>query len=145
MIATEPLEERLFSIPHYGRHGFDYWHQSADGRIVAGGFRDYALESEFTADESTTATIQEALESFVAGLLGRRPRIDFRWAGIFGLVPDLMPVVGPVPGRDGAWVAGGYSGHGNVLGFACGELVARAVLGETPAELVWFDPARLLA
>ena len=144
VIATEPLEELLFPVPHYGRHGFDYWHQSADGRLVAGGFRDYALESEFTADESVTATIQEALESFVAGLVGRRPRIDFRWAGIFGLVPDLMPVVGPVPGRDGAWVAGGYSGHGNVLGFACGELVARALLGETPAELAWFDPARLL-
>lgn len=145
VIATEPLEERLFPVPHYGRHGFDYWHQRADGRLVAGGFRDHALETEFTADESVTATIQEALETFVAGLVGRRPRIDFRWAGIFGLVPDLMPVVGPIPGRGGAWVAGGYSGHGNVLGFACGELVARAVLGETPAELAWFDPVRLLA
>ena len=25
---------------------------------------------------------------------------------VFGLVPDLMPVVGPVPGRDGLWAAG---------------------------------------
>ena len=33
MLATEPLEERLFPLPHYGRHGFDYWHQDADGAV----------------------------------------------------------------------------------------------------------------
>ena len=64
----------------------------------------------------TTPSIQGALEDFVADLLGREPQITHRWAGIFGLVLDFLPVVGPVPGRDGVWVAGGYSGHGNVLG-----------------------------
>ena len=54
VIATEPLPERLFEAPHYGRHGFDYWHQTEDGRIVAGGFRDVSLEQEFTADEELT-------------------------------------------------------------------------------------------
>ena len=49
----------------------------------------------------------------------------------------------PVPGRDGVWIAGGYSGHGNVLGLACGDLVARAILGERPPELELFDPSRL--
>ena len=51
VIATEPVPERLFEVPHYGRHGFDYWHQAEDGRIVAGGFRDVSLDTEFTADE----------------------------------------------------------------------------------------------
>ena len=50
-----------------------------------------------------------------------------------------------MPGRDGVWVAGGYSGHGNVLGLACGDLVARAILGEQPPELELFDPARFAA
>ena len=116
MIATEPLPERLFPMPHYGRHGFDYWHQDDDGRLLAGGFRDFDLESEFTASEETTPRIQGALDDFVEQLLGRRPEITHRWAGVFGLVPDLMPVVGRVPGREGLWTAGGYSGHGNVLG-----------------------------
>jgi glycine/D-amino acid oxidase-like deaminating enzyme len=40
------------------------------------------------------------------------------------------------------WIAGGYSGHGNALGFACGDLVARAILGERVLELDLFDPAR---
>lgn len=144
VIATEPVPELFFEIPHYGRHGFDYWHQRSDGRIVAGGFRDVSLKDEFTAEEVTTPPVQEALEDFVASLLGRPVRVDYRWAGIFGLVFDFLPVVGTVPGEHGVWVAGGYSGHGNVLGFACGRLVARAVLGERDPLLDLFEPARLL-
>jgi glycine/D-amino acid oxidase-like deaminating enzyme len=144
VIATEPIPERYFEVPHYGRHGFDYWHQTPDGRIIAGGFRDVALDSEFTADERLTVPVQAALKSFVDGLLGRELRIDYAWAGIFGMVMDFLPVVGPVPGLENVWVAGGYSGHGNVLGFACGELVARAVAGGHDPLLESFDPARLL-
>jgi gamma-glutamylputrescine oxidase len=144
MIATEPIEERLFECPHYGRHGFDYWQQTPDGRILAGGFRDFALDSEFTADEVTTPTIQGALEAFVTELVGRRVTVTHRWAGIFGLVLDFLPVVGRVPEADRVWIAGGYSGHGNVLGFMCGDLVARVLLGDVHPLLGMFDPARLL-
>ena len=144
VIATEPLEERLFEVPHYGRNGFDYWHQAKDGRLVAGGFRDIAIDQEFTADEDVTDPVQRSLERFVNDLAGRELRVDYRWAGIFGLVLDFLPVVGPVPRRDRTWVAGGYSGHGNVLGFACGRLVARAILGDRDPLLDLFEPARLL-
>ncbi len=145
VIATEPIEERLFEVPHYGRHGFDYWHQAPDGRIVAGGFRDVSLETEFTADDVTTPAVQNALDRFIESHLGRPLRVDYRWAGIFGMVFDFVPVVGRVPGRDGLWIAGGYSGHGNVLGFACGRLAARAILGDRDPLLDLFEPGRLLA
>jgi len=144
VIATEPFEEMLFEIPHYGRHGFDYWHQRPDGRIVAGGFRDVSLDTEFTADEVTTLVVQNALESFVEEHVGRPLRVDYRWAGIFGMVFDFLPVVGRVPGDERMWLAGGYSGHGNVLGFACGRLVARAILGDRDPLLDLFEPSRLL-
>ncbi len=144
IIATEPLEERYFETPHYGRHGFDYWHQTADGRLVAGGFRDVSLQDEFTADEVTTPVVQAALEEFAESLFGRKLRVDFRWAGIFGLVLDFLPVVGRVPGEEALWVAGGYSGHGNVLGFACGRLVAKALQGQPDPLLDLFEPSRLV-
>ena len=149
MLATEPVAERLFDCPHYGRHGFDYWQQLEDGRITAGGFRDFALDSEFTDSEETTATIQQALEEFLGRVAGRPLRIEQRWAGIFGLVLDFLPVVGPVPGDERTFVAGGYSGHGNVLGFMCGNLAARVLDGERlggaeAALLEAFAPARLL-
>ena len=43
------------------------------------------------------------------------------------------------------WVAAGYSGHGNVLGFASGELVARALTGDRHPILDLLDPARSIA
>jgi glycine/D-amino acid oxidase-like deaminating enzyme len=144
VIATEPVAEMLFEIPHYGRHGFDYWHQRLDGRIVAGGFRDVSLDTEFTAEEVTTPVVQDALERFVEEHVGRSLRVDYRWAGIFGMVFDFLPVVGRVPDQDGVWIAGGYSGHGNVLGFACGRLVAKALLGDEDPKLGLFEPSRLL-
>ena len=144
VVVTEPLEQRLFPCPHYARHGYDYWQQTPDRRLVAGGLRDRAPDHEYTSDEATTPLIQEALEGFVAELLGEEPEITHRWAGLFGTTADRLPLVGRVPGRDGVWVSAGYSGHGNVLGLVCGELLARAIVGEPVAELELFEPARFL-
>jgi gamma-glutamylputrescine oxidase len=144
VLVTEPLERRLFACPHYARHGYDYWQQTEDGRLVAGGFRDKAVDHEYTAEEATTPLIQGHLERFVADLLGAEPRIDHRWAGIFGTTADRLPLVGQLSRNDRVWVAAGYSGHGSVLGLVCGELVAGAILGDRAPELELFDPARLL-
>ncbi|MGH3001057.1 MAG: NAD(P)/FAD-dependent oxidoreductase [Gaiellaceae bacterium] len=142
VLATEQLPERLYERPHYARGGYDYWHQLPDGRLVIGGNRDVAFAAEETDVEETSEPVQRALDALVERLVGRRPPVTHRWAGIWGTTPDLAPLVGRVPGRESVWVAGGYSGHGNVPGLACGDLVARAILGEQPPELELFDPAR---
>jgi gamma-glutamylputrescine oxidase len=142
VVLTEPLTEQLYGRPHYARRGFDYWQQLADGRLVVGGRRDTDLEAEATSEETTTPEVQAALDGLVRELVGGRPAITHRWAGIFGMSPDELPLVGAVPGRDGVWVSRGYSGHGNVLGLACGDLVAKAILGRREPELELFDPGR---
>ena len=142
VVATEPLAERLFDYPHYARQGFDYWQQLPDGRLVLGGFRDFSIMSELTDVEKTTPVIQQALDEFLAELVGYAPPVSHRWAGIFGLTQDLLPLVGRV--GDGVWTAAGYSGHGNVLGFMCGELVSAAILGQDDALLPLLDPERLI-
>lgn len=144
VLATEPLPTLRYDRPHYARHGYDYWHQLPDRRLVIGGNRDAALADEETDVVETTELIQERLDELVEQLVGERPRVTHRWAGIWGTTPDELPLVGPVPGREAAWVAAGYSGHGNALGFACGDLVARAILGERVPELDLFDPARFV-
>jgi gamma-glutamylputrescine oxidase len=144
VVATEALPELLFERPHYARQGFDYWQQLPGGRLVAGGRRDATLDAEFTAEEVVTEPVQDALESLLRDLVGYLPAITHRWSGIFGTSPDDRPLVGPIPGRERLWVAGGYSGHGNVLGLASGELLAKAILGRREPELELFDPARLL-
>jgi len=143
VIASEPLERVIYDRPHYARQGFDYWQQLPDGRILLGGFRDVSILDELTDVEETTPAIQASLESFLHELVGQEVPVTHRWAGIFGLTQDMLPLVGPVPGRDGrVWVAAGYSGHGNVLGFACGELVADALLGRESPQLELLDPVR---
>jgi hypothetical protein len=42
------------------------------------------------------------------------------------------------------WIAAAYSGHGNVLGLACRELVGEAALGRRKPEHGLLDPARLI-
>jgi glycine/D-amino acid oxidase-like deaminating enzyme len=142
VLVTEPLPERVFGCPHYARGGYDYWQQTPEGRLVGGGRRDRTENLEYTDEEATTPLIQAELEALVTELLGTLPRIEHRWAGIFGMTKDRYPLVGRVPGRDRVWIAAGYSGHGNVLGFACGRLVADAILGRPAPILEIFNPAR---
>lgn len=142
VVATAPLRDRLFERPHYARDGYDYWQQLPDGRLVVGGWRDADLDAESTSVEATTPAIQSRIERFLREVVGTVPEITHRWAGIFGVTDDRLPLAGPWPGREGVWVACGYSGHGNALGLACGELVAKAILGRPTPELELFDPAR---
>jgi gamma-glutamylputrescine oxidase len=142
VVATAPLGRMLFPVPCYARHGLDYWHQTPDHRLVYGGHRDASLATEQTGEEGMAEPVQRAIEASLVDLLGEAPTITHLWSGIFGSTSDLLPYVGPEPGVDGVWVAGGYSGHGNVLGFLCGELVARAILGDRSPLLDLFDPAR---
>jgi glycine/D-amino acid oxidase-like deaminating enzyme len=144
VLVTEPLAERLYPLPHYGRQGHAYWQSLEDGRLLLGGFRDVDPAAEATDEEATSAGIQRALDAFLVELLGRPPQVERRWAGIFGATDDLLPLAGTLPGRDRVWVAAGYSGHGNVLGLACGEAVADAILGRQDALLPLHDPARLV-
>jgi glycine/D-amino acid oxidase-like deaminating enzyme len=141
VVVTAPLGEELYPCPHYARYGFDYWQQTPDLRLVLGGFRYTAIDEEWTASEDPTPGIQARLGAYAEELAGGPVEITRRWCGIFGMTADLLPIVGRV--RDGVWAACGYSGHGNVLGLACGELVARAILGERSPLLDVFDPDRI--
>lgn len=143
VLVTEPLAERFFRCPHYARRGFDYWQQPPNRRLVLGGRRDVGREVEWTAEEALTEPVQEGLEQLLVDLVGDAPEVTHRWAGIWGTTADELPLAGRLPDDERIWVACGYSGHGNVLGFACGELVAKAMLGRPHPQLELFDPARL--
>jgi gamma-glutamylputrescine oxidase len=144
VVATQPLEKLLYPCPHYARHGYDYWHQLPDGRLVFGGHRDSSLGTEWTDVEETTPIVQSRIDDAIAGLLGYRPVVAARWAGVWGTTRDERPLVGPLDGRPGIWVAAGYCGHGNVMGLMCGRLVARAIMGGRDPLLDLFDPGRAM-
>jgi glycine/D-amino acid oxidase-like deaminating enzyme len=59
------------------------------------------------------------------------PIVD-RWAGFVDVLPDIIPVIGPVNSVPGFFVASGFSGHGFGIGPAAGRLMADLVTGDRP-------------
>jgi glycine/D-amino acid oxidase-like deaminating enzyme len=66
-----------------------------------------------------------------------------RWAGMIDVTPDEIPVLGPVSGWDGLFLATGFSGHGFGIGPAAGYVMAQLARGEQPVvDLAPFRLAR---
>ncbi|WP_237181401.1 NAD(P)/FAD-dependent oxidoreductase [Paraburkholderia tropica] len=69
-------------------------------------------------------------------------RVARIWLGLESETADAMPMLGPIPGHDAAWVIGCvHSGY--TSGPFMGKLLAQAMLGSEP-DLPLFDPARLV-
>jgi glycine/D-amino acid oxidase-like deaminating enzyme len=120
-----------------------YYRPSDDGRVVVGGGRLEQLEHEYTDEETVTAGVQAGLDAFLAGWLGLGgARVTHRWAGIMGFSADLLPVVGELPDTPGLYVAGGYSGVGNVLGHLCGGIAADLIATGANPQAPPFDVGR---
>lgn len=72
----------------------------------------------------------------------RTARIVRCWAGIEGVFPDDLPVIGP-GSRPGAWHAFGFSGHGFQLGPISGRIMADLVTdGSTDLPIAPFAITR---
>lgn len=121
----------------------EYWHQVPDGTIVLGGCRAAAPRRDVGVwDMLPTAEVQAAIEGVFPRLFPQLGglRVAQRWAGLMAFTPDYLPVADRVPGVPAAWVTGGFCGHGMPFGMVLGALLARAIIGEAPAELA---PLRL--
>jgi glycine/D-amino acid oxidase-like deaminating enzyme len=59
-------------------------------------------------------------------------KIAERWAGLVDVTPDAVPVISPVAGVPGFFLASGFSGHGFGIGPAAGRLAADLVAGDRP-------------
>ena len=138
MLATRPTTN-VIPRPAYAHRGYRYWRQTSDGRVLVGGWRDTAVETEVGEEERTTDTIQKQLERFL-NERGIHAPITHRWAGTMGFSHDALPYVGRV--APGVFVCGGFTGHGMAFGPASAELVASLVRGGTHAEAELFDPSR---
>jgi gamma-glutamylputrescine oxidase len=134
MVATEPLPERIVDQLVYARWGYEYFQQRPDGRILAGGFGDLDGEASYTDSGDGDPRIWDRIERYLREDIGVDAPITHRWTGTVGYSEERRPFVGPVPGRPGLWVAGGYSGTGNVPGFLAGRELADMVAGRHAGE-----------
>lgn len=58
------------------------------------------------------------------------PLLDAPWMGARPCLPDLVPMVGAVPGQPGLWINTGHHHLGFTLGPVCGRLLAQLMMGE---------------
>lgn len=69
-----------------------------------------------------------------------KARVIRTWLGTDANMPDFMPIVGPLPGAEGAFVIGCIRG-GYTIGPYMGWLLAERILGREP-EMPLFDMSR---
>jgi gamma-glutamylputrescine oxidase len=127
MVATAPVADHVLDPVVYSRWGYEYFQQRPDGRLLIGGFSDLDGESSYTTVEEGSPEIWGRLGDYVRDALGLDAAITHRWVGLVGYGGDGRPYVGPVPGRAGLHVLGGYSGVGNLVGYVAGNAVAERI------------------
>lgn len=130
MLATAPMAP-LLDGPVYGRWGYDYAQQGADGRLYVGGGRDRFVDAEWTKGTEPTAGVQGWIENVATRVAGGPVDVEDRWAASVGFTPDGRPLCTRV--SDGVVAIGGYNGTGNLVGpVAARAAVAYAVDGVEP-------------
>ncbi|MFW5939422.1 MAG: NAD(P)/FAD-dependent oxidoreductase [Halolamina sp.] len=128
-------------LPIVGSVADNYIVPWGDGRIVVGATR----EDDAGFDPRLTAGgVHEVLG---AGLRLAPGLVDATLAeirvGLRPASPDGLPILGPVPNVDGAYVATGHGPTGLTLGPFSGAVIAGLVEGQEPdVDLSAFDPGR---
>jgi sarcosine oxidase subunit beta len=132
LFYSEPIAERLLEpLVVSSELGFAA-KQLGDGRLLTSDLR--AIGNPETERERWRGRVRRGF----AELLPRLELVPLPLLveGFYDVTPDHQPALGPVPGRDGLFVAAGFSGHGFMLAPAVGRLLAGLVLGDEPDELL---------
>ena len=70
-------------------------------------------------------------------------RLTRTWGGYVDMTPDFLPIIGPVKGIEGFYLATGFSGHGFAAGPIVGKLMADLIVdGTTSVDINSFRPSR---
>jgi D-amino-acid dehydrogenase len=90
--------------------------------------------AEFARPGAAPSPIQlERAEPVARQLLPLAERVDAEpWMGVRPCTPDMLPIIGRMPGQEGAWCAFGHAHQGLTLGPTTGRLLAEMMSGEAP-------------
>lgn len=123
VFLSDPIGERLLEpLVVAAERAFAAKHL-ADGRVLAS---DLSARGDEAGRESWRANIRREIER----LLPRLAHVSLPTLvhGDYDVTPDHQPILGPVPGNAGLFVAAGFSGHGFMMAPAVARRLADAVL-----------------
>lgn len=128
LLATEPLTEVQCQsiIPQNMafadmRIALDYFHLSADRRLLFGGLCTYSGKDP----KDIEAALRPNLEKVFPQLKG--VRIDYEWGGMIGIGANRMPQIGRLPDASNIFYAQAYAGHGVNATHMAAKLLAEAI------------------
>jgi sarcosine oxidase subunit beta len=130
LFFSDPIAERLLDPLVVAVDRRFAAKQLADGRVLASDL------GSTDADDGDAETMRRDVRQAAVDLF---PRFEYvalplLVRGVYDVTPDRQAIVGPVPGHEGLYVAGGFSGHGFMMAPEIGRGVAAMVLGEPPGE-----------
>jgi D-amino-acid dehydrogenase len=152
--AGELMKTQGIRVPLGWKRGY-HMHYRAEGnatlsRPVIDAERGYCLApmtkgirlttgAEFASRDAPASPIQlTRAEAAARQIFPLGDHVDPQpWLGRRPCMPDMVPVIGPTPGKPGLWLAFGHHHLGFTLGPATGRLLAEMMTGETP----YTDPA----
>ncbi len=147
MLATERLH-KVIPMAMAANYGYEYWRQAPNGEVVLGGWRWSQREQEIgVLTETLNPEIHAGLTTFLQGHFPKLEGAAIRcaWTGVMGFSRDGLPWVGEVPGRQGQYLAAGFTGHGFGLAWRCTQGLAEEIVqGRLCESLRWFRPRRAL-
>jgi sarcosine oxidase subunit beta len=104
-----------------------YFHREGQGVLMGMGSPHERASFDTTVDETVVANelIPTAIRVFPPL---ERAGIARVWAGLYEMTPDRHPIIGPVMGSTGLYLACGFSGHGFQHAPIVGKLLAEMVV-----------------
>lgn len=120
---------------------FEYARPLPDGRIFFGTTQSADIDTGTDPYVMPVEEMQEIMDTFFTHML-IQPEIEYMWSGSFGVTGDELPFIDKMP--NGQLVAGGYNGHGLVLGFLSGDILTHKLLGKAhPSENLFTHDRKL--
>ncbi|EEH38605.2 FAD dependent oxidoreductase superfamily [Paracoccidioides lutzii Pb01] len=86
--------------------------RTPDGSIIVGGGR-----KDYVSDLETPLYWWEDSDAYTEQV----------WSGVMGFSTDLLPHVGPIPGKPNQYILAGFSGHGMPMAFLTAKGIAKMI------------------
>ena len=110
---------------HY-EGGYTYFRNIGSNKLLIGGGRNHALQTENTTEFGSSAVIQTHLNALIGHILpDQKTQEEANWSGIMGFTPSGLPIIKTV--KPGLHCAVGLNGMGVAMGAYVGAQAAKLV------------------
>jgi len=142
MLCTAPLTQTVAPKPAYAHWGYRYWRQTADGRLVIGGWREIDRDAEIGYGTATTDKVQRGIETGVRALVPGGAVVERRWAGTMGFARDGRPFAGWLDAAHRLAICAGFTGRGFSMAPACTLDLAALLQFKDAPGIATFEASR---